>query len=100
MTAAYSPRPNTAAIWEIKFLKMLKKRLKEINQLVDKISKIKDMNNIESVLIEALNPKNPSQLMGRTRTNRLTFVKFHKIFILIIHLVTNQRQNNRSGSFL
>jgi len=25
------------------------------------------------VLAEGINPKNPSQLMGRTRTNRLTF---------------------------
>ena len=28
---------------------------------------------IEEVLAEGLNPKDPSQLMGRTRTNRLTF---------------------------
>ena len=28
---------------------------------------------IEEVLAEGLNPKDPDQLMGRTRTNRLTF---------------------------
>jgi tRNA A37 methylthiotransferase MiaB len=28
---------------------------------------------IEQVLAEGMNPKDPSQLMGRTRTNRLTF---------------------------
>ena len=33
------------------------------------------INNIESVLIEGFNPKNSSQIMGRTRTNRLTFVE-------------------------
>ena len=36
------------------------------------------INNIESVLIEGLNPKNSSQIMGRTRTNRLTFVEIPK----------------------
>ena len=36
------------------------------------------INNIESVLVEGLNPKNSSQLMGRTRTNRLTFVEIPK----------------------
>ena len=80
MTAAYSPRPNTpAANWENQIPEDVKKeRLKEINQLIDKISNKRNqryLNNIESVLIEALNPKNPSQLMGRTRTNRLTFVE-------------------------
>ena len=29
----------------------------------------------ENILIEGYNPKNLSQLMGRTRTNRLTFVE-------------------------
>ena len=28
---------------------------------------------MEEVLAEGINPKDPSQLMGRTRTNRLTF---------------------------
>ena len=36
------------------------------------------INNIESVLIEGLNPKNTSQIMGRTRTNRLAFVEIPK----------------------
>ncbi|MEO0887453.1 MAG: TRAM domain-containing protein, partial [Cyanobacteria bacterium J06648_10] len=27
----------------------------------------------ENVLVEAVNPKNPAQVMGRTRGNRLTF---------------------------
>ena len=80
MTAAYSPRPNTpAAIWHNQIPEEIKKeRLKEINELVEATSKRRNqryLNNIESVLIEGLNPKNSSQIMGRTRTNRLTFVE-------------------------
>ena len=83
MTAAYSPRPNTpAAIWHNQIPEEVKKeRLKEINELVETTSKIRNkryLNNVESVLIEGLNPKNSSQIMGRTRTNRLTFVKLPK----------------------
>ena len=83
MTAAYSPRPNTpAAIWDNQIPEEVKKeRLKEINELVDKTSRkrnLRYLNNIESVLIEGLNPKNTSQMMGRTRTNRLTFVEIPK----------------------
>ena len=83
MTAAYSPRPNTpAAIWENQIPEEVKKeRLKEINELVEKTSRNRNkryLNNIESVLIEGLNPKNTSQMMGRTRTNRLTFVEIPK----------------------
>ncbi len=83
MTAAYSPRPNTpAAIWKNQLSEEVKKaRLKEINELVETISRRRNkryLNNIESILIEGLNPKNPSQIMGRTRTNRLTFVEIPK----------------------
>ncbi len=79
-TAAYSPRPNTpAAIWNNQITEEVKKaRLKEINELVETTARIRNkryLNNNESVLIEGLNPKNASQIMGRTRTNRLTFVE-------------------------
>ena len=79
-TAAYSPRPNTpAAIWNNQITEEVKKaRLKEINELVETTARIRNkryLNNNESVLIEGLNPKNTSQIMGRTRTNRLTFVE-------------------------
>ena len=79
-TAAYSPRPNTpAAVWNNQIPEEVKKnRLKEINELVEKNARKRNkryLNNIESVLIEGLNPKNSSQIMGRTRTNRLTFVE-------------------------
>ena len=36
------------------------------------------INKIESVLIEGFNPKNSSQIMGRTRTNRLSFIEIPK----------------------
>ncbi len=83
MTAAYSPRPNTpAALWDHQIPEEVKKeRLKEINELVDTTSRKRNqryLNNIESVLIEGLNPKNTSQMMGRTRSNRLTFVEIPK----------------------
>ena len=55
--------------------------MQEINALVEKTAKSRNqryVNNIESVLIEGLNPKNSSQIMGRTRTNRLTFVEITK----------------------
>ena len=82
-TAAYSPRPNTpAAVWTNQIPEEVKKsRLKEINALVEKTARNRNqryINNIESVLIEGLNPKNSSQIMGRTRTNRLTFVEIPK----------------------
>ncbi len=83
MTAAYSPRPNTpAAKWDNQIPEEVKKvRLKEINELIDKISRQRNqryLNNIESILIEGFNPKNTSQIMGRTRTNRLTFLEIPK----------------------
>ncbi len=82
-TAAYSPRPNTpAAGWTNQIPEEDKKvRLNEINTLVEKTARSRNqryLNNIESVLIEGLNPKNSSQMMGRTRTNRLTFVEIPK----------------------
>ncbi len=77
-TAAYSPRPNTpAALWSNQISEEIKiKRLREINILVEKIAKERNnryKDRIEEVLAENINPKDNSQLMGRTRTNRLTF---------------------------
>ena len=82
-TAAYSPRPNTpAANWNNQIPEEVKKeRLKEINHLVEKTANNQNkryLNTVESVLIEGFNPKNPEQLMGRTRTNRLTFIEIPK----------------------
>ena len=79
-TAAYSPRPNTpAAKWINQIPEGIKKdRLNELNDVVEKISRERNKRYLqkkESVLIEGYNPKISSQLMGRTRTNRLTFVE-------------------------
>ena len=82
-TAAYSPRPNTpAATWSNQIAEEVKKeRLKEINELVETTAKRRNkryLNKTESILIEGFNPKNSSQVMGRTMTNRLTFVEIPK----------------------
>jgi tRNA-2-methylthio-N6-dimethylallyladenosine synthase len=77
-TAAYSPRPGTpAALWDNQLSEAVKSdRLQRLNHLVS----IKAMQRsqryegrIEEVLVEDQNPKDPIQVMGRTRGNRLTF---------------------------
>jgi tRNA-2-methylthio-N6-dimethylallyladenosine synthase len=77
-TAAYSPRPNTpAALWENQLSEEVKSdRLQRLNHLValkaaDRSQRY--FGRIETVLVEDENPKDPSQVMGRTRSNCLTF---------------------------
>jgi tRNA-2-methylthio-N6-dimethylallyladenosine synthase len=77
-TAAYSPRPNTpAADWPDQLPEEVKvERLQELNALVERKAKQRSTRyagRIEQILVEGTNPKNTSQMMGRTRTNRLTF---------------------------
>jgi tRNA-2-methylthio-N6-dimethylallyladenosine synthase len=77
-TAAYSPRPNTpAADWPDQLPEAVKvERLRELNALVERKAlerSARYLGRLEEVLVEGRNPKDPSQLMGRTRTNRLTF---------------------------
>ena len=77
-TAAYSPRPNTpAANWPDQVEEHVKvERLKELNALVERKAKAcsqRYLGRVEEVLAEGINPKDNTQLMGRTRTNRLTF---------------------------
>ena len=77
-TAAYSPRPNTpAANWDNQLEEEVKvARLQEINALVERCARERNARytgRIEEILAEGINPKDRSQLMGRTRTNRLTF---------------------------
>ena len=77
-TAAYSPRPNTpAAEWSNQLTEEVKvARLQEINALVERCARQGNTRydgQIEEVLAEGINAKDPNQLMGRTRTNRLTF---------------------------
>ena len=77
-TAAYSPRPNTpAASWDDQLPEAVKvARLQELNALVETSARKRNARyagRMVEVLAEGLNPKDPTQLMGRTRTNRLTF---------------------------
>ncbi|KEF42845.1 MAG: (dimethylallyl)adenosine tRNA methylthiotransferase [Cyanobium sp. CACIAM 14] len=77
-TAAYSPRPGTpAADWPDQLPEEVKvARLHEVNALVERVAAARSaryLERTEQVLAEGINPRDPSQLMGRTRTNRLTF---------------------------
>ena len=77
-TAAYSPRPNTpAAEWENQINEQEKSdRLQRLNHLVAIKAgerSLRYQDRIEEVLVEDINPKDTTQVMGRTRGNRLTF---------------------------
>ena len=77
-TAAYSPRPNTpAALWDEQLSEEVKQdRLQRINHLVNVTAAARSqryMGRIEEILVEEQNQKYVSQVMGRTRGNRLTF---------------------------
>jgi tRNA-2-methylthio-N6-dimethylallyladenosine synthase len=77
-TAAYSPRPGTpAAQWQNQLPEEVKSdRLQRLNHLVAQIAAERSqryLGRVEEVLVEARNEKDPTQVMGRTRSNRLTF---------------------------
>ncbi|MEB3243848.1 MAG: tRNA (N6-isopentenyl adenosine(37)-C2)-methylthiotransferase MiaB [Cyanobacteriota bacterium] len=77
-TAAYSPRPNTpAADWPDQLPEAVKvERLRELNALVERTARRRNaryLDRVEEVLVEGANPRDATQVMGRTRTNRLTF---------------------------
>ncbi len=77
-TAAYSPRPGTpAAVWENQLSEEVKSdRLQRLNHLVNnKATQASQryMGRTEEVLVEEQNLKDNTQVMGRTRGNRLTF---------------------------
>lgn len=77
-TAAYSPRPGTpAALWPDQLDDAVKvERLQELNALVERTARERSaryLGRVEEVLVEGTNPRDAGQLMGRTRTNRLTF---------------------------
>jgi tRNA-2-methylthio-N6-dimethylallyladenosine synthase len=77
-TAAYSPRPGTpAALWEHQLSEAVKSdRLQRLNHLVSVKATERSqryLGRVEEVLVEDQNPKDPSQVVGRTRGNRLTF---------------------------
>ncbi|ACK68576.1 RNA modification enzyme, MiaB family [Gloeothece citriformis PCC 7424] len=77
-TAAYSPRPGTpAALWDNQLSEEVKSdRLQRLNHLVAIKAAERSqryLGRIEEVLVEDVNPKDLTQVMGRTRGNRLTF---------------------------
>lgn len=77
-TAAYSPRPGTpAAVWTNQLSDDVKAdRLQRLNHLVSQKAAERSQRyagRIEEVLVEDQNPKDPTQVVGRTRGNRLTF---------------------------
>jgi tRNA-2-methylthio-N6-dimethylallyladenosine synthase len=77
-TAAYSPRPGTpAALWTNQLSEEVKSdRLQRLNHLVNTKAYERSQRyfgRIEEVLVEDQNSKDKTQVMGRTRGNRLTF---------------------------
>ena len=77
-TAAYSPRPSTpAALWENQLSEEVKSdRLQRLNHLVSQKAADRSqryLGRIEEILVEDQNPKDATQVMGRTGGNRLTF---------------------------
>ncbi len=77
-TAAYSPRPGTpAALWSNQLSEEVKSdRLQRLNHLVSVKAMERSqryLGRIEEILVEDQNSKDPIQVMGRTRGNRLTF---------------------------
>lgn len=77
-TAAYSPRPGTpAALWDNQLSEEVKSdRLQRLNHLVAIKAGERSQRyfgRIEEVLVEDQNSKDKTQVMGRTRGNRLTF---------------------------
>ncbi|MCP9771419.1 tRNA (N6-isopentenyl adenosine(37)-C2)-methylthiotransferase MiaB [Synechococcus sp. Tobar12-5m-g] len=103
-TAAYSPRPNTpAADWPNQLREDVKvERLRELNALVERTARSRStryLGRSEEVLAEGINPKDPAQLMGRTRTNRLTFFPAagHRAGDLVIVAIEEVRAFSLSG---
>eukprot|EP01041_Mallomonas_annulata_P008202 gene8202-16868_t len=78
-TAAYSPRPNTpAATWDTLQLseEVKQDRLQRINRLANEHAQRRSerfLGRTQEVLVEDVNPKRPSQVMGRNEHNRLVF---------------------------
>ncbi|MEW6097000.1 MAG: tRNA (N6-isopentenyl adenosine(37)-C2)-methylthiotransferase MiaB [bacterium] len=79
-TFKFSPRPNTkSATYPNQVPEDVKQdRLKKLIDITTRITKEKNqelIGKIEEILIEGKNPKDPSFLMGRTRTDKIVFPK-------------------------
>jgi tRNA-2-methylthio-N6-dimethylallyladenosine synthase len=75
---AYSPRPNTeAALWEDQVPEEVKaERLQRVQQLAVKHGLERSqryLGRVVEVLVEDGNPRNPNQVMGRTRQGRQVY---------------------------
>jgi tRNA-2-methylthio-N6-dimethylallyladenosine synthase len=75
---AYSPRPNTeAALWENQIADDVKsERLQRVQQLAMRHGLERSeryIGRIEEVLVEDANPRDPLQVMGRTRQGRQVY---------------------------
>jgi tRNA-2-methylthio-N6-dimethylallyladenosine synthase len=107
-TAAYSPRPGTpAALWDNQLTEEVKDdRLQRLNHLVAQQASERSqryMGRIEEVLVETENLKNPTQVMGRTRGNRLTFFtgNIHELQGQIVKVrITEVRPFSLSGEIV
>lgn len=78
-TAAYSPRPHTPAATRTDQVPEAVKveRLQRLNRCVERCARRRNQRyaqQVVEVLVEGHNPKDPGQLMGRTRSNRLVFL--------------------------
>ena len=78
-TAAYSPRPHTPAATRSDQVPEEVKvdRLRRLNAVVENCARQRSQRyagTVLEVLVEGSNPKDPEQLMGRSRTNRLVFL--------------------------
>lgn len=75
---AYSPRPNTeAALWDDQIDDAVKaERLQRVQQLATQHGlerSARYVGRVEEVLVEDANPRNPEQVMGRTRQGRQVY---------------------------
>ncbi|KAL6760225.1 hypothetical protein V8C86DRAFT_2559249 [Haematococcus lacustris] len=77
-TAAYSPRPNTpAGAWDNQVADLIKAdRLNRLNAVVAEVATERSQRfqgRVMEVLVEGVNPKDPSQACGRIRHNKLVY---------------------------
>jgi len=74
----YSPRPNTEAeLWDDQVPEDVKsERLRRVQELATRHGLLRSrryLDRVEEVLVEDGNPRNASQVMGRTRQGRQVF---------------------------
>jgi tRNA-2-methylthio-N6-dimethylallyladenosine synthase len=108
-TFAYSPRPNTeAAEWTNQVPDEIKNdRLQQIQRLAvqhatERSDELYSQRIVEVLVEDTRNPKNPNQVMGRTRQGRLTFFEGDLEELkgkLVIVQITETRPWSLTGTF-